>query len=100
MSESLSLLSGGGCGGGGGGGGGVICLFLSTKLLFPSVVFVISCSTSSWLVLTSSVDDQLQLLVHSSECSMSSKALFGRGVLLHVSVRVSGYFGWRVLLER
>ena len=80
MSESLSLLSGGG----GGGGSGVICLFLSVelssmKLSFPLVVFFVSSSTSNRLVSTSSVDVQLQLFVRSSECSVSSKAVFGRG---------------------
>ena len=85
MSESLSLLLGGGNGGGGGGGGGVICLFLSTELSStelssPLVVFVILFSTSNRLISTSSVDVQLQLPVHSSECSVSSKAIFGRGV--------------------
>ena len=99
MSDSLSLLSGDG-----GGGGGFICLFFSlelssTKLSFLSVVFVVSSSTSNRLVSTSSVDVQLQLSVRGSECSVSSKAVFGRGVLLHVSVKVSGYFGWRVPLE-
>ena len=44
-------------------------------------------------------DGPLQLFVDSSRSSMSSKAVFGRGVLLHVLVRVSGYFGWRVPLE-
>ena len=84
MSKSLSLLLGGGSGGSGGGGGGVICLFLSvelllTKISFPSVVFFVSSLTSSRLVSTSSVDVQLLLSVRSSECSMSSKAVFGRG---------------------
>ena len=67
MLSSLSLLSsGGGDGGGGGGGGvgGVICLVLSAELSsmelsFPSVVFVVSSSTSSRLVSTSYVDVQL-----------------------------------------
>ena len=105
MLDSLSLLSSRGGGGGGGGvGSGVICLVLSvklssTELSFPSVVFVVSSLTSSRLVSTSSFDVQLQLLVRSFECSVSSKDVFGRGVLLHVSVKVSGYFGWRVLLE-
>ena len=103
MSKSLSLLSGGGGGGGGGGGDGVICLVLyvelSMKLSFLSVVFVISSSTSSLLVSASFVDVQLQLFVRISECSVSSKAVSGRGVLLHVSVKVSGYFSWRVPLE-
>ena len=84
MSESLSLLSsGGGSGGGGGGGSGVICLLLSVELssmelLFPSVVFVVSSSTNSRLVSNYFVDVQLQLSVCSFECSMSSKAIFGR----------------------
>ena len=85
MSESLSLLSlGGGSGGGGGVGGGVICLVLSTELSstersFPSVVFVVSSSTSIRLLSTSSVDVQLQFFVRSSECLMFSKVVFGRG---------------------
>ena len=84
MSKSLSLLSGSGGGGGAGGGGGVICLVLSAELSsmelsFLSVVFVISSSTNSRLVLTSSVDIQLQLFFRSSECSVSSKVVFGRG---------------------
>ena len=92
ISESLSLLSGGGGGGGGSGGGGVIFLFLTAELSSmeissPSVVFVISSSTSNRLVLTYSFDVQLQLFVCSSECSVSSKAVFSRGVLLHVSVK-------------
>ena len=105
MSESLSLLLGGGGSGGGGGGegGGVIGLFISaglwsTKLPFSSVVD--SSSTGTRLMSTSSVDGPLQLFIHSSKCSMYSKAVFSGGVLLHVSVRVSGYFGWRVPLER
>ena len=82
MSESLLLLSGGGDGGGGGGGGGVIGLFISvelwsTKISFLSVVD--SSSTSSRLVSIYSVHIPLQLFVHSSECSVSSKAIFGRG---------------------
>ena len=76
MSESLPLLSRGG------GGGGVISLFVSaglwsTKLSFLSVVD--SSSTGSRLMLTSSVDGPLQLFVRSSECSVFSKAFFGRG---------------------
>ena len=84
MSESLSLLSEGGGGGGGGGneGGGVIGVFLpakfwSTKLLFSSVVK--SSSTCSRLMSTSTVDGPLQLFVCSSDCSISSKVVFGRG---------------------
>ena len=101
MLESLSLSSSGG----GGGGSGVIFLLLSaelssTELSFLSVVLVvISSSTSSRLVSTSSVDVPLQLFFYSFECSVSSKVVFGRGVLLHVSVKVSGYFDWRVPLE-
>ena len=98
MYESLSLLSGGGGSGGGGGGegGGVIGVFISTelwltKLPFPLVVD--SLSTCSRLMSTSAIDGPLKLFFRSSECSMFSKAVFGRGVLLHVSVRVSGYFG-------
>ena len=84
MSESLSLLLGGGSGGGGGGdeGGEVICVFISMKLWskqlsFPPVVD--SSSTCSRLMSTSAVDGPLQLFVHSSECSISSKAVFGGG---------------------
>ena len=77
------LSLGGGSGGGGGVGSGVICLVLSmelsTELSFPSVVFVISSSTSSRLVSNSSVDVELQLFVHSSKFSVSTKAVFGRG---------------------
>ena len=101
MSESLSLLSR--CGGGGGGGGGVIGLFISVglwlmELSFPSVVE--SSSTGSRLMSTSTVDGPLQLFVRSSEWSVSSKAVFGGGVLLHVSVRTSGYFRGMMPLER
>ena len=84
MSESLPLLSGGGGDGGGGGGeiGGVINLFFSVglwsmELLFPSIVD--SSSTGSRLVSTSAVDGPLQLFVCSSECSVSSKVVFGMG---------------------
>ena len=102
MSESLSLLSGGGSGGAGGGGGGVIGLFVfmglwSTKLSFLLVVD--SSLTGSRLMSNFSFDGPLQLFVHNFECFVSSKAVFGRGVLLHVSVKVSGYFSWRVMLE-
>ena len=87
MSESLSLSKGGGCGGGSGGGGrgsGVIGLFVSAKLSSmklssPLVVFVVLSSTNSQLISTSSTDVRLQLPVCSSECSVSSKAVFGRG---------------------
>ena len=51
----------------------------STKLSSPSVVFVVSSSINNRLISTSSVDVQLQLLVRSSECSVSSKVVFGRG---------------------
>ena len=105
MSKSLSLLLRGGSDGGGGGdeGGGVIGVFVSaelwsTKLSFPSVVD--SSSTSARLVLISLIDVPLLVFVPNSECSVSSKAVFGRGVLLHVSVRASGYFDGRVLLSR
>ena len=106
MSESLSLSTpGGGSGGGGGGGSGMFCLsrcteMLSTELLFPSVIlFVVSSPTSSRLGSTSPVDVQLQLFVCRSNLSVFSKAVFGRGVLLHVLGKVSGYFGWRGTLE-
>ena len=101
MSESLSLLSevGGGGGGGGGESGGVIDVvgpmeFWSTYLELPSVVE--SSSTCSRLMSTLAVDGPLQLCVRRSACSISSKAVLGRGVLLHVSVRASGYSGGRV----
>ena len=84
MFESLSLLSefGGGGGGGGDVGGGVIGVFVpaefwSTELPFSSVVE--SSSNCSRLMPTSAVDDPLQLFVHRSDCSISSKAVFGRG---------------------
>ena len=109
MSDSLSLSSSGGDGGGGGGGGGggsgMFCLSLCAKLLsteisFPSVVlFVISSPTSSRLGSNSPVDVQLQLFVCRSDCSVFSKYVFGRGVLLHVSVKVGGYFSWKGMLE-
>ena len=105
MSESLLLHSRGGSGGGGGGGGWFIGLFISaelwsTELSLLSVVLVVdSSSTSSLSVSTSSVDVPLKLFVRSSECSVLSKAVFGTGVLLHVSEKVSGYFDWRVPLE-
>ena len=106
MSDSLSLSSsGGGSGGGGGGGSGMFCLFLcvemlSTELSFLSVVFfVISSSTRSRLGSTSPVDVQLQLFFYKSDCSVFSKAVFGRGVLLHVSGKVNGFFGWKGMLE-
>ena len=84
MYESLSLLLGGGYGGGGGGdeGGGVIGVFVpaefwSTKLPFSSVVeYSLTCS---WLMSTSAVDGPLQLGVHMSACSISSKSIFGGG---------------------
>ena len=84
MSESLSLLSGGGSGGGGGGdeGGGVIGVFISTKLWsmeLPFPLVVDSSSTGSLLMSTSVFDGPLQLFVHNSECSISSKAVFGGG---------------------
>ena len=106
MSESLSLFAlGGGGGGGGGGGSGMLCSshcadLLSTELSFLSVIlFVVSSLTSSQFRLTSPVNVQLQLFVCRSDCSVFSKAVFGRGVLLHVSGKVSGYFGWRVTLK-
>ena len=81
MSESLSMSSLGG----GSGDGGVICLFLSTelssmKLSFPSIVLVVIYSSISIQLLSNfSIDVQLQLSVPSSECSVFSKAVFGRG---------------------
>ena len=80
MSESLLLLSGGG--GGGGEGGGVIGLFVSVGLWLKELSFlsvVDSSSTGSRLMLTSFVNGPLQLFVCNSECSVSSKAVFGRG---------------------
>ena len=104
MSESLSLLSevGGGGGGGGDEGGGVINVvgpvdFWSTELELPSVVE--SSSNCIQLMSTSAVDGPLQLGVHRSACSISSKSVFTGGVLLHVSVRASGYFEGRLPLE-
>ena len=106
MSDSMLLSrSGGGSGVGGDGCSGMFCLFLcaellSTELSFSSVVlFVISSPTSSRLGSTSPVDVQLQLFVCRSNFSVFSKAVFGRGVLLHVSGKVSGYFGWKGTLE-
>ena len=105
MSKSISLLSevGGGGGGGGGESGGVIDVvipakFWSTELPFSPVVE--SSSTCSRLMSTSAVDGPLQLFSHSSEWSVFSKAIFGGGVLLHVSVRASGYSGGRVPPEK
>ena len=98
MSKSLSLSS---LGGGGGGDSGVFCLFfygelLSTKLSFSSVILVVVTSpTSNQSGSTSLVDVQLQLFVCRSDCSAFSKAVFGRGVLLHVLGKVSGYFSWK-----
>ena len=95
MSESLSLPT---SGGGSGGGSGMFCLFLcvellSTKLSFSPVVLVfVSSPTSSWSGSTSPVDVQLLLFVCSSKFLVSSKAVFGRGVLLRVSGKLSGYF--------
>ena len=107
MSESLSLLLEGGSSGGGGGdeGGGVIGVFVHvefylTEPLFSSVVE--SLLTCSWLMSTSVVDGPLQIFVRKSDWSISSKAVFGGGrggVLLHVLVRASGYFGGRLPLE-
>ena len=103
MSDSLSLSPPGGDGGGG--GNGMFCLslcaeLLSTELSFSSVVlFVISSLTSSRFGSTSPVDVQLQLFVCSSKFFVLSKAVFGRGVLLCVLRKVSGYFCWRVTLE-
>ena len=93
MSESLSLSS---LGGGSGGDSGVFCLFFCVELLlielsFSSVVLVvISSLTSSRSGSTSLVDVQLQLFFCSSKFSVSSKAIFGRAVLLRVSDKVSG----------
>ena len=87
---------------GGGEGGGVVDVvtpaeFWSTKLEPLSVVD--SSSTYSGLLWISIVDGPLRLCVRRSACSISSKAVLGGGVLLHVSVRASGYFGGRVPLE-
>ena len=105
MSESISLLSEveGGGGGGGGESGVVIEVveptkFWSADLELPSVVE--SSSNYSGLMSNSVVDGPLQLGVRRSACSISSKAVFGGGVLLHVLVRASGYSGGRVPLER
>ena len=102
MSESLSLSP---PGGGNGGGSGMFCLslcveILSTKLSFSSVVlFVVSSPTSIRLGSTSLIDVQLQLFVSRSNCFVFYKGVFGRGVLLHVSGKVSGYFGWKDMPE-
>ena len=99
MSASTSPLGGGG--GGGGGGSGILYISLCSQLLsmelsFPSVVlFVVSSPTSSRSGSTSPVDVQLQLFVYRSKFSVFSKAVFGNGVLLHVSGKVSGYFYWK-----
>ena len=102
MSESLSFLSGGGSGGGGGGGGGVIWLFLFVELSSMELSF------SSLFLLRPAVG-QCRLLLSMSNCNYlsavlnflcSPKLYLVGGVLLHVSVKLSGYFGWRVLLER
>ena len=84
MSESLSLLSGDGGGGGGGGceGGGVIGVFFSAELWSTEIAFplvVDSSSTCSWLMSTSAIDGPLQLFVHNSECSISSKVVSSGG---------------------
>ena len=98
MLESLSLSS---SGAGGGGGSGMFCLFLCAELLSTELSFlyiilvVVSSPTSNRFRLTSLVDVQLQLFVCKSDFSVFSKAVFGRGVLLHVSSKVSGYFGWK-----
>ena len=69
---------------------------LSMELSFSSIIlFVISSPTSSWFGSTSPVDVQLQLFVYKSDYSIFSKVVFGRGVLLHVLGKVSGYFGWK-----
>ena len=67
------------------------------ELAFLSLVD--SLSKSGRLMSTSAVDGPLQLFVRSSECSISSKVVFGRGALLHVSIRASGYFGGRMAPE-
>ena len=103
MSNSMSISPpGGGDGGGGGGGGsGMFCLSLCAELLlmelsFPSVIFfVISSLTNNRFKSTSPVDVQLHWFVCRSDCSVFSKAVFDRGVLLHVSGKLSGYFGWK-----
>ena len=58
-------------------------------------MFVISPLTSSWLESNYTVDVQLQLFVYRSDFSVFSKAVFGRGVLLRLWGKVSGYFGWK-----
>ena len=79
MSKSLSLLLGGG---GGGGGSGVIGLFVSVGLWSMEISFplvVDSLSSYSRLMSTYAVNGPLRLFFHSSECSISSKSIFGRG---------------------
>ena len=87
---------------GGGESGGVVDVvasvkFWSTELVPPMVVD--SSSTYSGLLWISTVDGPLKLCVHSFACSISSKAILGGGALLPMSVRASGYFRGRVLLE-
>ena len=84
MSESLSLISEvGGVGGvGGGESGGVVDVvgpaeFWSTELALPLVIE--SSSTCSRLMSTSAIDGPQQLFVHRSDCSISSKDVFGEG---------------------
>ena len=98
MSYSLSLSP---PGGGGGWGSGMFCLshyaeLLSTKLSFPSVIlFVVSSLASSWFGSTSPVDVQLHWFVCRSECSVFSKAVFGRGG----APSCVGYSKWILRLE-
>ena len=84
MSKSLSLLSEVGRVGGMGGGesGGIVDVvapveFWSMELVPPSVVN--SSSTYSGLLWISTVDGPLQHCVRRSACSISSKAVVGRG---------------------
>ena len=84
MSKSLSLISEvGGVGGvGGGEGGGVVdevapAEFGSTELVPPPVVD--SSSTYSGLLWISTVNGPLKFCVCRAACSISSKAVSGRG---------------------
>ena len=100
MSVSMSPL-----GGGGGGVSGILCVsrcsqLLLTELLFPSIVLFVSSSATS---------GQFGLnLLSMSNCTDASsgstilnfaKLCLEGGVLLHLSGRASGYFGWKGIPE-
>ena len=101
MSESLTLILGGGSGGGGDGGNGVIFLFLSTEISSTELSFSLVVFLSFPLQPTVG---WRQLLLSMSNCNYLSaflnvlcppKLYLEGGVLLHVSGKVSGYFGWK-----